>query len=394
MSTDSPPLVNRFQIGFRSFSRPAPNGFTLVEVMTALAISLFLLLGVTYVYTGSKQTYRSNASLSRMQENGRLAIEYLTQDLQMAGNFGCATGIINTNYGKCATSPANKLNNLLATPDGSFAHDFRHPIEGYDGEKAVTNASPGTDSDDFDPDLATTGAPTTALANSDVVIVRGARPLGKTVTAQASGTADIVISATHNLAANDVTLVADCQSAGVFTATSITTTSTTTTISHAQASGKNACADLGKPYVGGEVLKAFSRAYYIATDPATGLRALYRREVGGTDQLLVPGVENMQLKYGLAGNMEGYPTDYLTAGDVQGEICNDKAIGGTSTGDPWDCVKSVRIELLLVSAEDRLTTAAQTVWFDGSDFTPADSRLRLVMTATIGVRNRLLQSQK
>jgi len=61
----------------------------------------------------------------------------------------------------------------------------------------------------------------------------------------------------------------------------------------------------------------------------------------------------MQLKYGLAGNMEGYPTDYLTAGDVQGEICNDKAIGGTSTGDPWDCVKSVRIGLGRGQTNDR-----------------------------------------
>lgn len=394
MSTHSFLLANRPKIGRRTLLSLAVNGFTLVEVMTALTISLFLLLGVMYVYTGSKQTYRSITSLSRMQENGRLAFEYLTQDFQMAGNFGCATGIFTINYGKCATNPANKFNNLLTSPDGSFAHDFRRPINGYDGEKAVTEASPGTNSDDFDPDLSMTGAPTTALTNSDVVIIRGARPLGKTVITQASGTDDIVIGATSGLAVNDVVVVADCQSAGVFTATSIATSSPTTTIGHAQASGKNACTDLGKGYVGGEVLKAFSRAYYIATDPATNLRALYRREINGTDQLLVPGVESMQIKYGLAGNMEGYPTDYLTADAVEGETCNDKAAGGASTGDPWDCVKSVRVELLLVSAEDRITTTAQTVWFDGSDITPTDHRLRLVMTATIGVRNRLLQSQK
>ena len=65
--------------------RSGEVGFSLVELMVAVAISVFLLLGISYIYVGSKQTFRNQEALARMQENARLAFEYLSQDLRMAG---------------------------------------------------------------------------------------------------------------------------------------------------------------------------------------------------------------------------------------------------------------------------------------------------------------------
>ena len=355
-----------------------------------------------YVYIGSKQTYRSGSLLARMQESGRLAFEYLAQDLRMAGYYGCATNEFqsDSNYFSCAAGEL-KLVNTLNNPS-NFGSNFRNAVDGYQGQTLVSNA-PGTTST-FDRTLPTGAAPTTgagrALDNSDILIVTGALPLGLTITGQASGTADVTIPALPaglkglNSTANTNTVIAaDCKGAGVFSITN-SLSSGETDLQHA-VSSKNQCNDLGNTFVGGEILKAFSRAYFAVDSATTNQRTLYRREIDGTDQALVPGIESLQIKYGLAASLEEYPVDYLTAEEVMDgtHTCNKAATGGGSTGDVWDCVKSIRVELLLVSPDENLTSAAQTLWFDGSDFTPTDKKLRLVMTATMGVRNRLLQSK-
>ncbi|MCP4429371.1 MAG: pilus assembly protein PilW, partial [Gammaproteobacteria bacterium] len=65
-------------------------GISLVEVMVAMVISLFLLGGIIQVYLGNKTSYKFTSSISRIQENGRFALDTLAVDLRMAGFFGCA----------------------------------------------------------------------------------------------------------------------------------------------------------------------------------------------------------------------------------------------------------------------------------------------------------------
>lgn len=64
-------------------------GMTLVELMIALLIGAFLLGGVLQIFINSKQTYRMQEGLSRLQENGRFAMEFLSSDIRMAGYWGC-----------------------------------------------------------------------------------------------------------------------------------------------------------------------------------------------------------------------------------------------------------------------------------------------------------------
>ena len=65
-------------------------GVGLVEIMVAVTLSLILMAGLVQVYTGNKQTYRIQESLSRVQENGRFALDFITRDLRSAGFLGCA----------------------------------------------------------------------------------------------------------------------------------------------------------------------------------------------------------------------------------------------------------------------------------------------------------------
>lgn len=65
------------------------TGMTLIEIMIALLIGAFLLGGVLQVFLGSKQTYRMQENLSRLQENGRFAMEFLSKDIRMAGYWDC-----------------------------------------------------------------------------------------------------------------------------------------------------------------------------------------------------------------------------------------------------------------------------------------------------------------
>ncbi|MFC1665831.1 PilW family protein, partial [Pseudomonadota bacterium] len=49
------------------------KGFTLIELMVAMVIGLFLLAGLIQIFFAGKQTYRLGDGLSRLQENGRFA---------------------------------------------------------------------------------------------------------------------------------------------------------------------------------------------------------------------------------------------------------------------------------------------------------------------------------
>jgi type IV pilus assembly protein PilW len=65
------------------------TGMTLIEIMIALLIGAFLLGGVLQIFISSKQTYRMQENLSRLQENGRFAMEFLSRDIRMAGYWDC-----------------------------------------------------------------------------------------------------------------------------------------------------------------------------------------------------------------------------------------------------------------------------------------------------------------
>ncbi len=68
-----------------TFCRRRNRGFSLVELMIALALSLFL-LGILYItYISARNTATDTEALSRFQENIRFASDHLVRDLRNTG---------------------------------------------------------------------------------------------------------------------------------------------------------------------------------------------------------------------------------------------------------------------------------------------------------------------
>ena len=67
--------------------RTRQRGVGLVEIMVALAIALFLLMGMETIFLTTRSTYGAQQGLSNLQDNERLAMLMLTNVIQTAGYF-------------------------------------------------------------------------------------------------------------------------------------------------------------------------------------------------------------------------------------------------------------------------------------------------------------------
>lgn len=71
--------------------RPSPKhlaGMSLIELMIALVIGSILMIGAITVYTQSRASYIVNESMARLQENARFAMTFLEPDLRLASFWG------------------------------------------------------------------------------------------------------------------------------------------------------------------------------------------------------------------------------------------------------------------------------------------------------------------
>ncbi|WP_035242491.1 prepilin-type N-terminal cleavage/methylation domain-containing protein [Desulfobacter vibrioformis] len=69
----------------KPFTCKASYGFTLLEILVALAISGIILTGILYVFDTSNKSYIIQEDVARMQQNVRIAKYYIEKDLRMAG---------------------------------------------------------------------------------------------------------------------------------------------------------------------------------------------------------------------------------------------------------------------------------------------------------------------
>ena len=88
------------------------RGVSLVELMVAMVLGLFLVGVMGMIFLGSKGTFQSQNHVSRLQESARFTVDTLAADLRMSGFRGCrGTGV--------ATPVLNVLNTpIWGTPPG------------------------------------------------------------------------------------------------------------------------------------------------------------------------------------------------------------------------------------------------------------------------------------
>jgi type IV pilus assembly protein PilW len=67
-------------------------GFTLVEILVAMVISLFLIGGVVQLFIQNKTSYKLQEGIARAQENGRLSLYFIEKSVRRAGYPWDGTG--------------------------------------------------------------------------------------------------------------------------------------------------------------------------------------------------------------------------------------------------------------------------------------------------------------
>lgn len=360
----------------QTIRRTRSAGFSVVELLVAMALSLVLLAGVMTLFANSRTAYESNERVARIQENGRFALEQIVRDVRAAGYSGCSKRI--------ATKP---LKNILNTPT-SLLWNFAVPVQGFNGASGVwTPALTAPASTDL-PDSDTTGPDVDGpTPNTDVLVIRRVRP---DVTSQrvkvsmSSGTASIQTWTPSTLAAGDVVLATSCDGASVFqiTAHTVNSGTQTATIEHAAATAHtpgNSSADVGNLFFQeiAEVVPIETVVYFIDRSTSGVGTSLYRRVGNTAPQEVVEGVDSLQLQFGVDTN-----------GDSN-HLADSYVVADTTTN--WDRVVSVRVGLLVRSMEEygsQTDTTSHTVL---GVSVPAfnDRRERRVFTTTATLRNKL-----
>lgn len=316
----------------------AQQGFGLVEVMIAMTIGLLILVGVGYLYMGSRNAFRTSDTLSRMQENARYALNVLASDIRQAGYAGCGNmaGVVMRTI---ANPPVPQMTQANA-------------IVPYNNPAA--------------------GVPVDHVAGTDVISVMAAFSKGV-------GLAGNLIPANANVQINgnpdgfkkdDVLIVTNCTYGDVFRVTNNPGDSGLVTLAHAN--GSNTGNRVGVYGRDAFVMRVDQRTYFIRNNPA-GNPSLYRQGLNGGPEEIVEHVRDMQFAYGLDTNDDGAADQYVDA--------------PTAAQQPQ--IVSVRINLLMESPDPNIATAPQTLVFNNGTFHAPDQRLYQVYSATVSVRNRL-----
>ncbi len=319
------------------------SGLSMVELLVAMAVQFILLAGMVHVYSSSRQMSSLNHELSRVQENGRYAIDTLLYDIRMAGYSGCRN-LEDVSPNIIAQSPPNYavLNDSLSV---------------Y--ENGVGWVNPGS---------------INRLAGTDVITLQSVRGAGVQLTGNMTAdNANIQIAANPDgLQANDLVLIFDCLSADLFRATSVSSSSGKVTIAHANSS--NTSNRLSKAYqTDAQVMSFDAHTYFIGID-TNGDPGLYQHSASSdTTVLLARGVQGLEL---------------ILAEDTDGNQRPDSYVNGSNV-ENWENVIGVRVGFLMQSA-DSTATESRGYSFAGQEANLSDDRrLRKAFWSYATLRNRI-----
>lgn len=355
-------------------ARARQRGLTIVEIMVAMVLSLILTAGVIEVFLGSKNTYRVNEAVSRLQEEGRMALELMSRDLRMAGFSGCSRYAPVTNTLNFSTN---------------VAYNFAVGVNGYDNIGGT-------------PPAELTAIGVTPNPGTDVIVVRrqsdnpirivknnDAANMFTENLSEEPGACPNGDTRWSGLCPGDILLVSDCRKSRVFQATTVGETGNgdtsikvnhdgrnTVTPGNAETSwGGNSAPEDQQFNDDAEIYKVSTYIYYVANN-ADGIPSLYRQDGTSTPIELAQGVENLQVLYGV----DTSPADVHQSADTY--------VGAGAVSN-WDNVISARLHLLMRTLDDNMAEAAQTYRYVGADINAGDRRIRKEFTALITLRNRV-----
>jgi type IV pilus assembly protein PilW len=152
----------------RGNPKRAQAGMSLMELMIALTIGLMLLSGLAAIFASSSDANRELQKTAAQIENGRFAIETISQDLRLAGFYGHLFDL-----GSIATPATVPPDPCESSNAAELLKDLWFPVQAYPGTIGANPAS------DVRPNLSATSCGTLLTnanlkAGSDVLVIRRA----------------------------------------------------------------------------------------------------------------------------------------------------------------------------------------------------------------------------
>ncbi len=425
------------------------RGVSLVELMIALALSAFLLLGLAQVFAASRAAYQTAEGLARVQENGRVGLDLISRDLRMAGHMGCVGSQSR------ATAPGNnaapfysRLSNTRVNPGSApFLFRFDVPIEGFEFANTGPGGTVNLSGNPAPPAAAGPAAWTpnlpaalaAALFNgvnnpvvgSDIILVRYFSADAAVVTNALSAAASpltinfasapdgfFVSGAPAQIAGSGIFAVSDCNQFTVFQPSAMPANAAAGTLTVAWPNGLNqnrwgpdgstdtgvtdeVYADTGTRIHRGEVV-----VYYVGTTPRgpSLFRMRFRAAPGaaaiqalGAEEL-AEGVESLQVVFARDATGRNLPAVSITVPDGFADVEETAAViappGGPAApviAQRWRNVARVRFGMLVRSV-DFAASATERVNFPVAGTVvrvPADGRMRQVYETSVMQRNQV-----
>lgn len=388
MNKQQPPRTKVRHPGRRAFGT-AGRGFTLVEILVAMALGLVLIAGATNLFLGSSRTFSVNESLSRMQEDARFVMNRMARDVRMAGFQGCAPS--DTIVNDLDTSQPEYLAELYGGGriigwDWQGTHDYESP------PGTSSNAAHWRDSvhPNGSGDLLVSAQILSSepARHSDIFVINRAHVIGDVAQVNAPGQGvNIRFRSEYNLPQGAIVMMVDdaCNLGEIFQQTNQSSSSNDQITINKTGDGLEP-GNMNDRFVIEEVdddtqfFDFLSTAYYI-TEDSDGVPGLYEERIDASESTprreLARGVENMQVTYGVAASRTSTtPVAYVRADQVTN----------------WNRVVSLRIALLMRSVDPVNPETSNRIYnLNGVQVNPSgddgDRYLRTVLTRTITMRN-------
>ncbi|MFK0571727.1 PilW family protein [Endozoicomonas sp.] len=350
----------------KSAMKGIEKGFSLVEMMVALALGLVLFTGVAHLVLASGRSWALQNELSRIQENARLAQDILSLNISTVGYTGCPAQASQANVLYTVTDNRQWMmhfdKGILGIPSGSS-------VKGQLDSNAISEA---------------------------IVVHRIDSDQADLVTGHNTGTATLTLANSHGYDEGDLLALisADCRQISVFIAGAGSGSKTITHPSSGSGSLYNCSSQLQGHFnchtsavgssnfnhQGSTLAPLRSYAFYLRT--SNGVPTLYRKLAGAyasgnsiNAEALVEGIESLNIRYGLDSDNDGVANQYLLASEID------------LYSDDWLNVISIKLELLVRSFNE-VAPQAQAYFFAGQRVVPDDLFVRRSFMKTIKLRNR------
>ena len=342
------------------------RGFTIVEIMIAMLIGLILMLGVVSLMVSNKRNFSEQEEMSRLQENARLALQFLTSDLRMPFYMGCQARVDDT-YDCVTSSNDGSLTPAPACLSYADADSLYQKISissggaGLESDVASLRTSmPLVDLRDMDDPIS--GTDGGGSASDSITVVYAKRTPITLEKSMTDAAADIEVDLNGQaLDTGDTLAIGDCMTMSIFEVTGRTDLPSGNTLIEHSAPTNRDNGNLARAYAaGGEV------SIYNLTKESSYTYSVNNGNLERSGKVLVGGVENMQLLYG-----DG--SQFVTADAITN----------------WSAVNSIRVALLMRTEQEK-GTDIDTSTYDllGTTIDPPDLRVRRkVFQTTLRIRN-------